>query len=523
MQDNTENIATRHEHLPLELRYDDDPRVVAAQLKEEYTSHVVPLSARLSRAKIAGSWWSNASAMVLIFYGALSAYVAGTQQAILGLALASITMALLSIRFAKAAIRTGLSSSLISRRIFGFRGANLTVALIAMGAIYFAVVEGTLMAKAFEQWTGVGSILLWGTVVVAIIVPLALGGMQTWLSKVSAAFLPVYVVGILVAVIVAAVHSDSPMSWWSYAGEGTGSSLPGWLVVYVMYMGTWLLLVDQIDFARFGRERDVKFHGRFSFGWAFFFVAFFVNGLIGIYLARTVTPDATPSEAGIVTALLHTLGFFGLVTIVVSQLRINVVNVYIASLNLSRLWSELFAKRLGRAVSVFLVGIVVFLLMLTDVLGYISIALGWLAIVFVAWVSIYFTQAVYERIAKIDEIEFRASRVPNYGLGLISWFAAAGSGILLIEIPNIPETVSGLAPLYTLAVSVVVHGALLAGRHGRRKEISRSDLVRANVPNLWSTWVKCQMCLHSYIAAEMDQQTNDPSRPVCLECATSAR
>lgn len=500
----------------LDTRADDDPHVVAAQVSEEYTSHVVPLTARLGRAKIAGSWWLNASAMVFVFYGALSADIAGTRQAIAGLVLATVTMAVLSPIFVRAAARTGLSSALISRRIFGLRGANLTVGLIAIGSTYYTVLEGSIMADALQQWFGVMDIRFWYGVVVVVTVPIAFGGMQTWLSKVSAAFLPVYIVGLVLAVGVAAMRSDGSGDWLDYAGSGVETALPGWLVVYAMYMGIWLLLIDQIDFARFARPEDSTFHSWFSFGALFYVLTYLVNGLIGIYVVRTVATDVPPSEAGIVVALLDTIGLLGLVAIVVSQLRINTMNIYIASLNTSRLWNEFFSAQLGRRIAVLLVGVVAFLLMLTDVFRYITLALSWMGIIFVAWVGIYIAQVAVERIRNVSTVEFRPGRVPRYGPGLVSWIVAAGIGILLIEATTLPDAVSTLAPIATFLVSIGVHAAVMLFR--RPWQGHDADPVRDEVRDLWATWVRCGLCHRYYVAAEVDL-LHSGRTPACLACA----
>ena len=57
----------------LKTRATDDPQVVAEQMANDYSSHVVPVSARLGRWQLTMSFWSLLSAMVWLFYGALVA------------------------------------------------------------------------------------------------------------------------------------------------------------------------------------------------------------------------------------------------------------------------------------------------------------------------------------------------------------------------------------------------------------------------------------------------------------------
>src|SRR5690348_6179669 len=95
----------------------DDPRVVAEQAHEDYTDHVVPLTARQPRRAVLGSWWSIASAMAFLYYGVLAANLAGTQQALIGLVLVIVVSALLGALASNASIRRGLNSMLLTREI----------------------------------------------------------------------------------------------------------------------------------------------------------------------------------------------------------------------------------------------------------------------------------------------------------------------------------------------------------------------------------------------------------------------
>lgn len=503
----------------LVTRHDDDPRVVEEQARDEYSRHVVPPTARVPRWKMAGTWWLNASAIVFIYYGALSADIAGTKQALVGLALATLTMAVLTPHFVRVSAETGLGSSLISRQIFGRRGANLTVTLIAIGALFYTVVEGSILAHALALWFDGTGIQIWYAVVLLAVVPLALGGVQSWLSKLSTVLLPIYIIGLVAAVVIAAIQSSGSMEWLAYSGTPDATTLPGWLKVYIMYMAIWLLLVDQIDFARFGKVSDVRFNSNISFGWVFYLVTYVANATIGMYLSRVVAPDVPPSEVGVVNALIATLGFFGLLAIIVSQLRINVVNMYIASLNSSRVWGAVFRSRLPRFVAVFGIGLLAFLLMLTDVFSYISVALDWLAIIFVAWVGVYFTHYLVAKYKFGDtRIRFRNSETVPLGRGVVSWFIATIIGGLLIELPGLPKTLAELAPLVTLAVAVGAQLILMLARPDKPASSGAAEALEQCLGDTWQTRIECSNCGLFYVAVEFDASTSTPDDFHCLTC-----
>lgn len=503
----------------LATRPDDDPRVTEEQARDEYSIHVVPPTARVSKWKIAGTWWLNASAIVFIYYGALAADIAGTRQAILGLILAAITMAVLTPHFIRMSAETGLGSSLVSRRIFGRRGATLTVGLIAVGTLFFTVIEGSILARALHIWFDSIDLNVWYAVVVIVGIPLALGGVQTWLSRVSNLLLPLYVVGIIAALVMAAMQSSGSMEWLAYEGSSEATTiLPGWLKVYLMYMALWLLLVDQIDFARFGKVENIKFNSTVSFGWAFFSVTYVVNAVIGIYLSRIVTPDVPASEVGIVHALINTLGFVGLIAIIVSQVRINVLNMYMSSLNSSRVYSAVFNRRLPRFVAVFGVGTLAFLMMLTDVFSYIYIALDWLAILFVAWVGIYFTHLLITRyVYRSDRMRFRFSETVAVDLGIYSWVIAAVAGGLLIEVPGVPPVLAELSPLVTLALAVSAQSVLMLVKPRDLAPSEAARTLEAEIGDTWEARGQCSVCGLFYVAIELDARPGT-AKYHCLAC-----
>jgi purine-cytosine permease-like protein len=244
-----------------------------------------------------------------------------------------------------------------------------------------------------------------------------------------------------------------------------------------------------------------------------------VNATIGMYLSRVVAPDVPPSEVGVVNALIETLGFFGLVAIIVSQLRINVVNMYIASLNSSRVWGAVFQSRLPRFVAVFGIGVLAFLLMLTDVFSYISVALDWLAIIFVAWVGIYFTHYLVAKYKfKDTRIRFRNSETAVLDRGVVSWFVATITGGLLIEVPGVPPALAELAPLVTLVLAVGVQLILMLTKRDDRAMSGAAESLEQCLGNTWQTRVQCSNCELFYVAVELDARQSEPAVYHCLAC-----
>lgn len=495
------------------VRDTDDPRVLARQAHEDYTDHVVPPTARQPRLKVLGSWWSIASAMAFLYYGALAAGLVGTRQALIGLAVVIVVAALLGGFASNAAIRRGLNSMLLTREIFGVRGAAVTPLICGLGALYYAVFESSVMASALQAYFQVFDIRVWYAIVIIGMLPLMLGGMQTWLNKLNTWSLPIYLIGVAAAVVAAGLRFGWSGDWFTTTPDlAAHSSVPGWLSTFVLFMGIWVLVPDTPEFARFGRPQDRRFHANVTFGWAFYLVAYGFNGLAGILIVALAAPNATIAESAVTTGIVASLGVVGLVVVLVSQVRINSANFYVASMCLERVVSHFSTRNLPRRAWVVAIAAVTFLLMLTNVFGYIATALAWQGIVTVSWVGIFVVHLLV-----VDRTpEIRASRLPLLTHGFTVWVASAALGLAALEFGS--GAWAQLAPLISLAASVVLY--LAAAPALRRRSAHRGDHadLREAAGDPWQTRTRCSSCGLHYTTYEMDTLATQPTQPLCLEC-----
>lgn len=506
----------------LDISTTDDPRVLEEQKNDDYANHVVPLSLRVGKWQLTMSMWSLLSAMIWLFYGALVASLFGSVNAILAMVAAVVTYALLSSLFGNWAARTGLNPTLLSRQTFGVFGAIFIAVLIMANTVYFAVFESSVVAVALHHYTPEWRIEIWYAVVCLLMLPLMLGGIQTFMAKLNGALLPFYYVGLAAAVIVTAVRFPTGSAWLDFEGlvPMEARAYPGWVLGLTLYMGLFILIPTTVEFARFGKIEDGKFHSTVSFGWTFHTLLLLVNGVAGIFLVRSVIPDEPAAETGVVTAIIASMGIIGLILIVVSQIRINTLNYYQASSNASRVITSLTGKRVPRLYLVIALTVLVFLLMLTDVFSYLERMLGWQAAFMVGWVGVLTTHYVLTRGWR--GTEFRTQRVPRVTAGLLIWVFSAALGIWLEEASAAPEQLGQIAPIVSLVVSVVLYAiAFYLLRH--RNQITVSD-IRSEVSDPWRDYVRCTSCTKSYVAYEMDRdEHSDDHAPICDACAIGQR
>ena len=348
-----------------------------------------------------------------------------------------------------------------------------------------------------------------------------LGSVQTWMAKLNGVLLPFYAVGIIAAVIAAAVQFPGA-DWLGFQGvvPPEARAIPGWLLGAVLYMGIWLTMPTTVDFARFAKVEDAGFHKNVTFGWVFYIWLFGLNGLAGIFLVQSVLPDDPTAETGVVQAIIGVLGFVGLLVIVVSQTRINTLNYYQASSNFERLIGFLFGIRIRRQVLVVAVTLVVFLLMLTNVFSYLEQALIWQGVFFVGWVGITLTHYALVPADRRPGPEFRAQRLPAVTGGLVIWLVATAVGIFLAESSAVPPVLNSTAPLVALAVSVVLYALLVTLRP---TPVRVGPDPRDEVADPQATWVECHVCHDSYVAVEMDRDPAAGYAPICNADATARR
>ncbi|MGO4246186.1 cytosine permease [Paenarthrobacter sp. RAF54_2] len=495
----------------------DDPRVIQRQVHEEYTNHVVPATARLGKWGVFSGWSSIASAMAFLYYGALSASLVGVQQAIIGIVLVVVVYSALATKSAREAIRWGLNSTLLSRELFGFRGAALAPLLVASAGVYYAVFESSVLAVALQSYFQVWDVRVWYVIVIAGMLPLMLGGMQTWLNKLNGISLPVYFFGLVAAVVAAGIRFGWGGDWSAFQPSPPQTGIPGWLTVFVLYMGVWILFPDTQDAARFGRQADRKFHERVSFGWVFYLLAYLFNGLVGIFITALAASQDSVTESGVVHGVIASLGAVGLLVIVVSQIRINSANFYFASVNMERFVAHFSQRNLSRRTWVIVLLLMVLVLMFTNVFSYIAVALAWQAVLVVSWVGIMMVHWVLDR---NTEPEFRPARLRGIAPGFGVWVVSSAAGIVLLQLPTQLPTLSALAPLVSLAASILLYAAVrLAGLSATR--VLDADLLRDQIPDVWVARIKCSECDLSYVAFEMDMSRM--GGPLCLDCQSRDR
>jgi len=290
----------------------------------DLSPHSVPASARMGKLSLTMAWWAVCSAIFYIVVGASLALSYGARNALIGMLLSVISYGLINACISRYAMRTGLSVALFSRILFGRLGASLATLIFFSAAIYYAVFEGSVIAVALHHLYPSLLYPVAALIVVLYSVPLVFGSVQHWLDKFNGVLLPFYLLGLLMALVLAVNQYGYQSQWLDF-----GPAVPpadGWWSCFTYYMGVWVLMMFTFDYARFGKPEDATYHGRFNFGMPFYLVTILLNGAAGIYLASSIPQDGPLSEVSVVMAILKLMGFWGLLFVWVTQTRINTAN-----------------------------------------------------------------------------------------------------------------------------------------------------------------------------------------------------
>jgi hypothetical protein len=243
-------------------------------------------------------------------------------------------------------------------------------------------------------------------------------------------------------------------------------------------MGVWILMMYTFDYARLGKVEDTEYHAKVNFGWPFYIFIFLINGTAGIFLAGSMGTHGSVSEISVVFSLLDLMGIFGLLFIWVSQTRINTANFYLAATNIHAFGERILHLQLPRFGWAVVVGVIVFLLMLTNVFSYILQALAYQGIFVVAWVAIAVAHILLHPASEpLDSASLSNSEVQSFHAhGLLAWFASSAIGIILANTNGMLASFSAPA---TAALGFCVYAVMLVRVRRRQCALDRNGLAKA--------------------------------------------
>ena len=382
-------------------------------------------------------------------YALDAAYVNGYGfgNAVLGFATATAFMVPLTLTIAFYLARHHIDIDLLTRASgFGYLGSTITSLVYATYTLIFLAYEGALMAQAVTALTHLdihGSYVL----VAAVMVPLTIYGMS-FTTKFQAWTWPLWIVLITIAVVAVATSHHAFSNMVHLHAVSLGATAVTGTAVFTI-VGAQLAGVAQIgeqgDYLRFMPDPTPKNRLRWRlaviFGGPgislFFIVVFFVSTLLVAYAQGRIGPAGSAIPVNLFTSVYQgvfgshavALGVAGLL-VLLSQLKINIMNTYSGSLSWSNFFSRVLHRHPGRAVWTILQCALALVLMEMNIFAHIVTVLGWYSNVAIAWIGAMFSDLVInKKLLKLapPDVEFHRAHLFNFNpVGFVSMLLASG-------------------------------------------------------------------------------------------------
>ncbi|RXT07293.1 cytosine permease [Ammoniphilus sp. CFH 90114] len=444
----------------------ESPHDSRNEVKEDYALEKVPSHYRTM------GWWSItnvalgvATAMVFMQMGSLMAISFGAVNALLAEIYATVMAGLLGLVIAFYSAKTGLNTNLMARGGgFGYIGASITSFIYAINFIMYCAIEGAIMASAVHEYLQV--VPMWALMVFfgLVVIPFNWFGMKQ-LDKLQKWSLPIFII-LLGAGIVAAANMESVHqgSIWSFLPEGMqvgGTALLTCFGIMNGLIGIMALLIS--DYARFIRKDEFKI-GVFMVGFIPQLVCFFIMGLIGIWFGVRMGEE----NPGVY--FVHIIGIGGALFTILTQLRINITNLYSGSLSLSNFFENVFKFKPGRTFWVAFTAIAAIAAMLAGALDHLGPLLSFQGVFLFAWAAILVADAlVVKRTMKIGPLYFE-HRVENLyawnPVGVISLLLSSVIGSLAV-FGYMGATLQNIAALFAAVIAFILTIVLAVATKGK--------------------------------------------------------
>ncbi|WP_374706882.1 cytosine permease [Bacillus sp. J14TS2] len=365
-----------------------------------------------------------------IFYfqmGSVMALQFGAMNAIISALYAIIVAGILGTFIAYLSAKSGMNVNLMSRGGgFGYIGASLTSFIYATNFIMYCALEGMILVSAVHSFFPIipewALILFFGT----LVIPLNWFGIKQ-LDKLQKWSLPLFFIFLIAAIVVSAkTPSLFAGSFWSYMPENVqvgGTALLLCIGMQHGIMGLTPLLAS--DYTRFLKPKDTK-GGIFAIGFIPQIFCFGVMGGLGIWFGvRLGEPNP-----GVYIVLL--LGIWGALFTMLTQVRINITNIYSGSLSLSNFFENVFKFTPGRRFWVVITGVSAMILMLGGIVNHLDTAMTFQGVFLLTWASILVTDAlIVKKLLKIGPGYYEARQDNLYKwnpVGVVSLLVASGLG-----------------------------------------------------------------------------------------------
>ncbi|MEU1305770.1 purine-cytosine permease family protein [Streptomyces shenzhenensis] len=450
---------------------------------ESYATERVPESARWRRPAILLVLTGNITAMFWFALGGQIGFLVGWPMFLIPVAYMVVGATIVGAMVMRIASQQGLSLPLLSRGLgFGAKGSAVASFVYAINYVFYFIFEGSIVSHGLSELFDISINSAGASVVFALVASTAL--YFSWRGMHSMSLLqrfgtPIFILLFVVGMVMLAKGYVlvGPGEWKVTGGVSTSAmwqalSLANGQVVFQALIAT--------DYGRFVK-RSVSYVGT---GAVMLVELLMIVGvmIVGVFLGFTMVDhfdgtraqqELSATDPGLYFTVI--MGVLGVIFAIVTQIRINVMNLYSGSLALANSWDALSKRRVGRQWWMVLLVVVGIALYPINILQYTATFLAITGIMTNTWIFIllsdYFVCRKWLHLAPADQIEYLESEVKNWNV--------CGVAALLVSIVVGAAGVAGLYPDYYASFIAMVLGpviyisltVLTKGSHYRRSDV----------------------------------------------------
>lgn len=450
--------------------------------EDDYSLDKVPYEKRnMGWLSITNITFGIATAIFYFQLGSVMALQFGAINALISAAYAIVVAGIMGTVIAYLSAKSGMNVNLMSRGGgFGYIGASLTSLIYASNFIMYCAFEGMILVYAVHEFFP--SIPLWMLIVVfgSIVIPLNWFGIKQ-LDKLQKWSLPIFFIFLGAAIVVSIfTPSLNEGSFWTYMPEGVkvgGTALLLCIGMQHGIMGLTALLAS--DYARFLKPDHIK-RGSIAIGFIPQIFCYGVMGGLGIWFGVRL---AEPNPG---VYIVHLLGLGGALFTMLTQIRINVTNIYSSSLSLSNFFENIFRFTPGRRFWVVVAGISAMILMLGGIVDHLDTALIFQGVFLLAWGAVLIADAlIVKMMLKIGPAfyEHRQENLYRWNpVGVVSLIISSvlGTAAALGYMGSFLEHTAAFFAAALAALLTVVIAIATKGKYYLKKEandIAKEDYV----------------------------------------------
>ncbi|KAF1015335.1 MAG: hypothetical protein GAK29_04601 [Acinetobacter bereziniae] len=418
--------------------------ITEAEAVEDYAIGRVPQHYRWPIPAIILVLLGNSTAMFWFSLGAEMSYQVGWPDLLIPIIYMVVLATIIGSVIMKLASKEGLSLNLMTRGLgFGYMGSAFTSFIYAINFIFYFLFEGTIVSHAIAHYAGIEVNSIAGIGIFALIGFITIW--FVWKGMSSMQFLQTWGVPIFILLfgfcLWQLTHNYDAVGFSGWLSKEDNTAQAMWVV---MNMANGQIVFQGLiatDYGRFAKS-SVTHKGTAAIMLGMLIPIVLVM-LCGAFLAYTIMPHL---NAGTAWSLAHDPGFvfpfimglIGVVFAVITQIRINVMNLYSGSIALSNTMDMAFNYRPGRQWWMMLILILGIVFYVFNILQYTGTFLAITGILTNTWVFIlladYFICRKVFNLAPTDFIEFRKEYLhrwnPSGVIALVVAVLIGAAGIL---------------------------------------------------------------------------------------------